>query len=216
MDFLEMIDPDQGATVFDQWIPRARLGCHLRLSKIYEKLTFDDASTISAAIKEYLNLSGFDRTKTTGLQQVQAFLTLSELNRLKTIFAYQMAKGSPDDKEPPYTYPGRLWALYIHKLATRYGWTRDDVLELWPEEAAAYLQEIMISEYHELDERRSLVELSYKVEKGTNQAKFIPTPKPDWMAPKVEKKTIRVKRSWLPVGNVIKLSDKTEDDFILH
>lgn len=211
-----MIDPNQGAVIFGQFITRARLGLHLRLSHIYDRLKFDDAGHAAAAIKEYLHLSGFDEIGLTGLQQMQAFLTLVDLNQLKTLFAYQLANGPPTEKAPPYTYPGRIWALYIHKLASRYGWTKDEILNLWPEEAAAYFQEIIIAEYQELDERRALTELSYKVDKATNQAKFIPTPKPEWMAPKVERKTIRVKRSWLPVGHIINLSDKTEDDFILH
>lgn len=217
MDFLEMTDPNQGVELFGQWIPRARLGLHLRLSKIYARVTFDDAPETATAIKEYLDLCGLDDTDLTGLEQLQAVLILVEINRLQTVFAYQKWKG-PDQKEPPYTYSGRIWALYIHKIASRYGWTRDEIFNLWPEEAAAYIQEIILAEYDEADERRALTEIGYKYDQATKKSRFIPVPRPGWMVDEAPEKSrrLRVRRDMLPMGNIIDLTNKTNDDFTLH
>ncbi len=212
MDFLEMTDPNQGTVVFDIWVPRARLGLHLRLSQIYEKIA---ASPTAQAIADYLALAGLERECQTGLQQIQAFLALAELNRLKALFAYQKFE-HPPGKDPPYTYPGRVWALYIHKLASRYGWTRDDIFELWPEEVSAYIQEILVAEYDEADERRALTNLAYKYDEATKQSRFIPVPRPGWMMDEKKEKLFRIRRDMLPVGNIINLSNKTDDDFNIH
>ena len=213
MDFLDLIDPNQGVWLFEQWVPRARLGLHLRLAQIYERATFDDAST-GAVIVEYLTMTGLETEGLTGLQVLQAFLVLGELNRLKGLFAYQTWNGPDKTKAPPYTYPGRAWTLYIHKIASRYGWTRDDIFNLWPEEVGAYLQEILVAEYDEADERRSLTQIAYRYDEATKKSNFIPLARPSWMMDRPKEKKYRIRRDMLPVGNVIDLTHR--DDFTIH
>lgn len=215
MDFLDIISPNQGVWLFEQWIPRARLGLHLRLSRILERITYEDVQDTSQAIKEYLKLAEMDTSVLTGLKQLRALLVLSELNRLQTTLAFLEWNGPEDTKEPPYTYPSRAWALWVHKLASRYGWGRVEIFNLWPEEAATYIQEIMLAEYDEADERRGLTELGYKYDKTTKKSRFIPLPRPGWMMEKPNElpKKMRIRRDRLPVGNIINLTSKTDEDF---
>lgn len=217
MDYLDIVSPNQGVGVFGQQIPRARLGLHLRLSRLLEKVDFEDTQETIEAIKEYLVSGGVNIQPLTGLEQLRALVILSDLNRLQTRLPYLQQEGDPESKEPPYTYPSRAWALWVHKLASRYGWGRDDIFNLWPEEAAVYIQEIILAEYDEADERRALSEMAYKYDKGTNKSRFIPLPRPGWMVDKIEPvKKLRIRKDMLPVGNIIKLSNLDENDFEVH
>lgn len=219
MDFLAVIDPSQGITLAGQFIARPRLGLHLRLGKlsdeIQDALRAADSSRVAALIRKYFWLTGFDSNGLTGIEQLEAYNTLFELNRIKMLFAFQLSPISDPKEKVPYEYEGRNWAWWIHKLASRYGWTSDQILNLWPEEVAAYLQEIIVSEYDELDERRSLSQLAYKYNKITKESKFHPIPRPVWMKEKPESRPImrRVRRDMLPIGNIIDLRGKTNDDF---
>lgn len=216
MDFLDIISPNQGAWVFEQWIPRARLGLHLRLSRVLERITYEDMGETMAAITEYLDLAGADVAGLTGFEQLRALLILTELNRLQTLLPFLEQQGPEDNKEPPYTYPSRAWALWIHKLASRYSWSRDDIFNLWPEEAAVYIQEIILSEYDEADEQRALSQMSYSYDKATNISKFIPLPRPGWMLDKKEPvKKMRIRRDMLPMSDeIINLTTMSDDDII--
>lgn len=109
----------------------------------------------------------------------------------------------------PYDYKDRSWALWVHKLASRYGWTREQVFDLWPEEAACYMQEIMVSEFQEYEEIRVLSEVSYKYDKLTKTSKYIDLPKPSWMLSKSDNLPIyRIRKTILPVGDIYRGEEK--------
>lgn len=214
MDYLDVINPNQGAWVFGQWIPRARLGLHLRLSKILERVDYENVGETVKAIQEYLELAGADVAGLTGFAQLRALLVLGDLNKLQALLPFLQWTGPEDSKEPPYTYPSRAWALWVHKIASRYGWGRNEILNLWPEEIAIYIQEIILSQYDEAEERRALSQMAYSYDKATNKSKFIPLPRPGWMVDKKEPpKKVRMRKDMLPVGNIINLTNLTEDDF---
>ena len=205
--------------VLSQWVPRARLGLHLRLAalagEVTQALAGKDAGQATDKINDYLSLVGLSPDEAIGTQQLLAYLSLVNLNTIKTTFAFQKWQGDPDYKPPPYQYPGRAWAWWVHKLASRYGWTRDYILDcLWPEEAAAYIQEILVSEYDEADEARSMSRVGYHYDEQTNKSKFVPLPRPAWMREEDKPKALRrVRRDMLPVGNVINLTYITDEDF---
>jgi hypothetical protein len=92
-------------------------------------------------------------------------------------------------------------------LASRYGWSRDEIFNLWPEEAAAYIQEIMVSEYYEREDQRALSEISYKYDKATKTSQFISTPVYGWMIDDSPPAPVRISVRMLPVGNIIKMED---------
>jgi hypothetical protein len=208
VDFLTIINPKQGVEVFGYWIPRARLGRHLRLDKIAgevdKALKAGDSIAAAQAIDAYLSLCGLPQSILSGFDQILGYSYLIRLNALQGAFAFQRAVG-PEGKVPAYHYSGRYIAWWVHKLSSHYGWSRDNIFELWPEEAAAYLQEILVQEAEDFERWRSLSELSYRYDKTTQKSRFIPTPKPNWMVAGDQKKTIRVRRDMLPIGNIVEL-----------
>lgn len=218
MNYLEATAAGQGATIHGQWVARARFGNHLRLAilvkEFKEALIARDAGSMSQAISAYFSLAGLDPTGLTGVEQMGAFGALISLNTIKWLLPFQEWQQTVEDDEltpVPYHYEGRGWAWHVHRLATRYGWTPTQIFELWPEEVAAYMQEIMVSEFDEWDRSRSLSELGYKIDKTTKEASFHPTPRPGWMVPPPKETIFRIKRSMIPLGNVVKLEDMAHE-----
>lgn len=216
-DFLEALADDQGIYLHLNgeivFIPRCRLGLHLQLSRIEQQINQSDtAADLAAGITLYLTKAGLSEpAEMSALDRLEIFCLLRRLNGWQWVLPWL---GAPPNHEPeklPYEYQGRQWAIWIHKIASRYSWSREQILNLWPEEAAAYVQEILVSEYYETEDRRALSEVSYKYDSGTKTSRFIPSPKPNWMVDTGPPKTIRIHRSMLPVGNVISARDDNEN-----
>lgn len=212
-NFLEAIDDGQGVYLSLNgqaiFIPRRHLGLHLQLSRIEERIIeAESAADMAAGILHYLTLAGIPEAESLpALDQLEVFLLLRRLNSWQWVLPWLSAPPSQEPEKLPYEYQGRQWAIWIHKIAWRYGWSRDQILSLWPEEAAAYVQEILVSEYYDLENRRALSEVSYRYDSGTKTSKYIPSPKPNWMIDNEPPKSIRIHKSMLPVGNVISLRD---------
>lgn len=208
--FLEAIDPAQFATVRlggeDRRVKRARLGLHLQLSRLDDQ--FDkamDAGELGGIVREYLRRCGLDASGSAS-ELLNAYVTLRGLNTWNWLLAWQREPHQAREV-PAYEYPGRVWAWWVHKLAWHYGWSRDAIFDLWPEEAAAYLQEIFIAEFDATEQRRSLSELSYKYDKQTQRSQFIPLAKPGWMVGREEPRRHRIHRRFVPVGHIIDLEE---------
>jgi hypothetical protein len=73
-----------------------------------------------------------------------------------------------------------------------------------------YLQEIMVAEYNESDERRALSQMAYSYDKVSKKSRFHPLPRPSWMVSLVPAKPRRVHRDMLPMGVVIDLSGRRD------
>lgn len=218
--YLDAISPNQIATVFlpeGQTVDRAKFGLHLRLGEIaqdyFSILPQKSANLIALTVKRYLFVAGvkYDPESVTGRMLLDAFVILRELNTFQMDLAFMRPDNSIDttkEAKPQFEYSGRMWALWIHKLASRYGWTRDYIFSLYPEEAACYLQEVLLSEYEDLEMKRLLSELSWKYDKQSKKSSFVPTPKPSWMIPeyKQEETIMKVPRVAMPAGVVKSLS----------
>jgi hypothetical protein len=215
-DFLAAVDTRQGVKIIIDsetvFVLRCRLLTHLQLSQIEIKIKSATRPVlISALIIEYLSMAGLTDEqikKASTYQLMDAFFALRQLNAWQWLLPW--LANSKSDPGPPefYDYNGRRWAIWVHRLATRYGWSRDEIFNLWPEEAAAYIQEIMVSEYHEREDRRALSEISYKYDKATKMSNFIPTPAYSWMVDEGLPAAVRTPVRLLPVGNVIKMEDE--------
>lgn len=189
-------------------VERARLGLHLQLARLAERFDgADGAKEMARAIGDYLSLIGLETDGATGTEVLVAYAEVRALNNWQWDLPFMREERGPM-KPPPYDYPDRNWAWWVHKLSSRYGWSRDEIFDLWPEEAACYLQEIFVSEIDESEARRSLSELAYRYDKGSKRSHFIPTPRPAWMVDSGPPKRYRIRRDMLPVGNVIKLEDE--------
>jgi hypothetical protein len=214
-DFLAAVDTRQGAKIIIDgeavFAPRCRLLAHLQLSEIEIKIKDTSQPVlISALIIEYLAVAGMtdEQIKNASTYELlEAFFALRQLNAWQWLLPWLANSETPPSEPEFYDYNGRRWAVWVHRLASRYGWSRDEIFNLWPEEAAAYIQEIMISEYHEREDRRALSEVSYRYDKTTKTSRFIPTPIYSWMIDEKPPTPVRVLASVLPVGNIIRMED---------
>jgi hypothetical protein len=214
-DFLAAVDGRQAVKVIINsetvLVSRCRLLAHLQLSKI--EIEIKDASQpvlLSALIIEYLSTAGLPDEqikKASTYELLEAFFALRQLNAWQWILPWLVNSETSPAKPEFYDYSGRRWAVWVHRLASRYGWSRDEIFNLWPEEAATYIQEIMVSEYHEREDRRALSEISYKYDKATKMSRFIPTPIYSWMVDESPPEPVRILVKMLPVGNIIKMED---------
>lgn len=211
MHFTDLIEEVQQADVFGQIINRAKFGNHIRLAELQTKidkaLINGRSSEASTWISAYFFICDFDSRDLSGEELLIAFYRLCNLNKLRYVLAFQNWQGKP--AEPvKYDYPGRQWAWWIHKIASRYGWSKDEIFNLWPEEAAAYLQEILVAEYHENEQRRWLSEIPWESDRLAKKRRYKPLPKPGWMSPEEKPEVIvRVHKSRMPVGNIINLDE---------
>lgn len=214
-DFLAAVDARQSVKIIidSQTVlaARCRLLAHLQLSEIEIKIKATSQPVlVSALIIEYLSAAGLTdgQIKEASTYEVLgAFFALRQLNAWQWFLPWLAKPGTNPGKPEFYEYDGRRWAIWVHKLASRYGWGRDEIFNLWPEEAAAYIQEIMVSEYHEREDKRALSELSYRYDKVTKMSNFIPTPAHAWMIDESLPASMKVPIRLLPVGNIIKMED---------
>ena len=188
---------EQGLSLFGQWIPRARFGLHLQLARLHHEFEqAGGANETAYVIREYLTLCNLDLS---GTRALYAFTCLLALNSWQWQLPFMT--GPKEEAKPlPYEYGDRTWAWYVHKLASRYGWTRDYIFSLWPEEVACYLQEIFVSEFNEYEDQYRLSELAYTYDKASKQSRYQPIAKPYWMAPPIQPPSVRIHRSFLPAG----------------
>jgi hypothetical protein len=214
-DFLAAVDTRQGVEIIIDnvviRVDRCRLLAHLQLSEIEIRIkATSEPILISALIIEYLSGAGLtdERIKKASIYELMdAFFALRQLNAWQWLLPWLANSKSESGQPEFYDYDGRRWAVWVHRLASRYGWSRDEIFNLWPEEAAAYIQEIMVSEYYEREDKRSLSELSYRYDKATKMSNFIPTPIYGWMIDESLPAPVRILKSLLPVGNIIKMED---------
>lgn len=212
IDFVELFTPIW-LDLFGKRIRRARFGEYIRLIPLAEKidqaLDRQEVRSMATLINEYLTIAGLNADGLSGEHLLVAYYKLKEFNQWpRWIYAFQVERG-PEPKPMPYDYKNRSIAWVIHKLASRYGWTRDYIFGLEVEEVGAYLQEILISEFDEYERARVLSEVSYSYDKAAKVSRLIPMPRPEWMTPKIEPKPIRINRAALPVGLIIKGDDGT-------
>lgn len=181
---------------------RARLGLHLRLGRLSDAFEAAPGSPeMIEAIQGYFEAAGLEIKDAHPVEILRAFAQLRALNRWQWALAFMKETGGKGTPEP-YDYDGRNWAWVVHKLASRYGWGRDEIFNLYPEEAAAYLQEILISETLEAEERYSLSELAYTFDKATGKSRYVPYRKPSWMYNQELPKPVRTLKAAMPYGVV--------------
>jgi hypothetical protein len=218
-NFLAAVDTRQGIKIIISgepvWIARRRLLAHLQLSDLSVKISQDKEPIRAAAyLIEYLALAGLSdkQIKEASVYELlEAFFALQQLNTWQWILPWlDNPEIDPTYQPEPYEYSGRRWAVWIHRLGSRYGWSPETIWNLWPEEAAAYIQEIMLSEYYEREDRRALSKLSYEYNKSTQTYKYRPAPMYSWMVDEGPPELVRIPRNILPVGNIIKMDEEVE------
>lgn len=193
-------------------VPRARLGLHLQLGRLLD--AFEEAPgspEMAEAIKGYFEALGLEADQAHPVEVLRAFALLRGANSWQISLAFMKEQG-PKKEPEPYDFEGRNWAWIVHKIASRYGWTRDYIFSLYPEEAAVYLQEILISEHFEAEERYRLSELAYAYDSTTKRSNYVPYQKPPWMYSTELPKPVRILKTMLPFG----VKDLSGQEVVYH
>lgn len=202
-------------------VERARLGLHLQLARMAGKADValqkagadplgPDVTVAASHVCSYLAIAGVEGqcSKATGAEMFLAYLALTTFNAPLFTLPFMKSKAGKERPAPAYDYPDRGFAVWIHCLASRYGWSRHYIFDqLYPEEVMAYLQEIAVSEHFEHEQIRVLHDAAYTYDKVTKKMRYRPIPMPAWMAGHAgEPKTFRIHKRMLPMGQITKLT----------
>jgi len=218
VDFYEAIKPRSTEITLagePRIVERARLGRFFRLGELYRKYQ-EALSKRSTRSIEYLldylalssNISREEWEDCSSLEFADGFLRLVELNNVR--MDLPIFSESQERKEKVYEYNGRFVATWVTRLARIYGWTAKYILNLFPEEAACYIQEAELQEFAEREFLYRLSDVAYAYDKGTKKSRYIPLKRPGWMLEKKEEKEkdIKIPKRYIPQGIVIDLGEK--------
>lgn len=199
-----------------EWqITRVRLGGFLRLQQARESLNRGieeaDNGQIVDGIFEFLRVNIPD-LKTSEFYQSPwydaffAYSQVEDLNRLPhgAEFAILKFPTAPHSRSVPWDNPLRAVTIWIHLIARTYSWSKDEIEHLWPEEAIAYVQEIMADEQMDREFFHMLSQVAYEYNKTTKKSQYRPLPRPMWMLmQKPETVITKIRKDFLPVGKVL-------------
>jgi len=199
-----------------EWtITRARLGGFLRLQQARESINkgVEESANgwIVDGIFEFLRVSIPDLKATEfylspWYDAFYAYSQIEDLNRLPHGVEFSILKfpASAHGRSVPWDNPLRSIIIWIHLIAKTYSWSRDEIENLWPEEAVAYVQEIMADEQMDREFVHMLSTVAYEYNKTTKKSQYRPLARPMWMMmQKVEDVITKLRKDFLPVGNVI-------------
>jgi hypothetical protein len=198
-------------------IPRSHFGAFLKLEDIKHKIfqaakrkeeTFPDlvVSYISAAFlfpKFILRRLRWDLV-------FLLFLLASNANTPKVIIPLLKPNKQKEEKAP-WDYEGRGYAMYVHLIASTYGWTQDKINRLNVDTALALIQEILTDEQLDREFLWSMSDKNVIYNAKNNTSKANPLERPYFMKVEVqEPKKIKILKSLMPVGSGT-LAPKPED-----
>lgn len=208
----EVDEPQATVTVCGRefTVARARLGGFLRIQMSLEGVERAakamDTGALTGAMFTFLNTAiGIDRQTffaAPWLEVMRAHNAAAVANRLPETEMFAMMKYAERGKPVAWDYPGRPLINWLHSFAEAYGWTKDEVFDLWPEEAVALLQEIEVSEFSRREFEHMHSELAYHYDKR-GKGTYQPLRKPFWMVFRAKRVVTRLSRKSLPVGLVI-------------
>ena len=198
----------------DYKIGRARLRRWLQLEDIREKIARaadrKDREGFIASIYSYLSVAlsvTVDFSTLPWYEIVDAYADIVSLHQPMFEFPFLNTAGKSDTVS--WDYEGRTWYAWSHILAEAYSWSLEYIAELDIDDAIAHLQEIATSDQMEKEWEWTLSEKSVSYDKR-GKGKFHDLARPTWMKdekPRSDAKEILIKKSMLPVGNVVRWKD---------
>ena len=174
-------------------VPQARLGKYLLLQEAAASLQKageaaakgGGSEPVAAALTAYFNayIPDLTQAQLSTYSWIEIFTVMAEISLINNIeidFAilkYQTDSGLP----APWEYPERMRHYWVHVLAFAYKWSKEQIENIWPEEAFAYLQEIVAQDQQEREFVHSLSEVAYQYDSGTKKSRYKPLIRPAWM-----------------------------------
>jgi hypothetical protein len=203
----------------DYEVDRARLRRWLQLEDISEEIARatdrKDREGFVASIYSYLSVAlsvQIDLDTLPWYEVVEAYADIVALHRPKYDFPLLKIASKRRD-EVSWDYEGRTWYAWSHTLAREYNWSLEYIAELDIDDAIAHLQEIFTSEQLEREWEWMMSDKSVTYDKR-GKGKFHDLTRPAWMRSKEiqeKSKKIPIKKSMLPVGQVVRWKDGSID-----
>lgn len=188
---------------------RVRLGGFLRLQEGMETLAKAGKSQENQAIADALfsilgpalDMDRLTFETASWLDVFRAYLAVVTLNTIPEADRMAIVRFAEKGKPVPWDYQGRASIAWVHLFAEAYGWTKDQVLELWPEEAIGLMQEIEASDFSRREFQHVHSELAWTFDKR-GKGTYKPLKKPAWMVFRQSRLLTRLLRKSLPLGDV--------------
>jgi len=196
----------------DYEVSRARLGGYLAQqcaeARLEDAVSRTETDAVCGMLFSILastipvTRESFDSAPWQGI--AEAISAVRAVNRIPDSNRFSILRFGQKGHVVPWDYPDRARILWVHQLGRAYGWTAEEILNLWPEDAIGLLQEIVADEQFDREFSHSLSELSYTWNKQ-GQGKYRPLDRPGWMRVHLNPKQVvtRLRKVGLPVGVVI-------------
>lgn len=197
-------------------ISRARFGLFLELEQILfdmsEGVRLENSGQVVKCIKEYIDASTNREYSIGGRPWIDVLSLFSEVRILNSLLAdipLLESGGYKEKDSSPWDYPGRATIVWVHLIAFHYGWSLAEIRSLWPEEAAAFVQEIVTEEQLAKEWEHSLASVAHPRDKRGKDL-YKPLRRPSWMTRRPRKQ--KLLRKTIPVGTIIDISGVNVED----
>lgn len=190
-------------------VDRARLKRWLQLEGIREQIARasdrEDRSGFVAQIYSYLSVAlsvedNFEHLP--WFEVVEAYQKILSIN--SPTLDLPLLHATDSGERVLWDYEGRTWYSWANIFSRAFGWALDYIAELDLDDAIALLQEIKADEQIQREWEWMLTEVSYD-----RKGKHKELPRPHWMRGIIipDASKTKIKRSILPVGNVVKWNE---------
>jgi len=147
-------------------VPRQRLRGYYALEatmgKLKEWMDIGLYDTVDCYLEWFSHATGFSEDWTEGQDPVEfaeAFIKLVALNEPLATLPWMTIQ--PKVAKTNADYPNRGLASIVHQLAEAYSWAQETILNLVPEVAWCYLQEVQLSRHEREEFEYGLSEVAY-------------------------------------------------------
>lgn len=210
MDFLKALELEKaketitfGGESFE--IPRQRLGGYYALeatmSRLKEWMGIGLYDTVDCYLEWFSCATEFSEgwiESQDPVEFAEAFIKLVTLNEPQATLPWMTI--IPKKTKTNADYPNRGLASIVHQLAEAYSWTQEEILNLVPEVAWCYLQEIQLSRHEKEEFEYGLSEVAYDKKGQYKDYQKLP-----WQL--TTEGGANIPDSLKPTGNVVDLSN---------
>jgi hypothetical protein len=200
-------------------VSRSKLRQWLQLEDLREEITratgSENREQFVATIYSYLSVAlsvDIDFSVLPWFEVTNAYITIGNINYPHLDFPMLNSAGS--EEKVPWNYEGRSWYAWSHILSSAYSWTLEYVAELDVDDAIGLIQEINTDDQLKKEWEWMLSDRSISYDKQ-GKGKLHKLDRPDWMDDSIVFDRIttpsHIKKSMLPMGNVLSWSDEPAD-----
>jgi len=153
---------------------------------------------------DYIHLvTGMPYWLLTRLRWQRVFMVFAKSREVNNPRRIPIFNTSDKIEEAEWDYPGRKHYVWIHLLASQYGWTLDYIEGLDIDTVLALGMETIVDQQLDREFVWSTTEVAYAYDKSTKQSKFQKLPRPKFMLPKPKPvKKVLMKAYTVPMGVV--------------